>query len=185
MTETTCSRTIAAAFVAFTLSFAATQVFAGAGHSASAYGEPGDPALASRTVTVEMDDNYFEPEQIAVKVGETVRFTVTNAGGFVHEFNIGTPEIHEARQDEMAMMVQHGVLLPDHIDHAAFAAMQAAMGHGQQVDPSGVLLEPGQTADVIWTFPEGGVIEFACNVPGHYDAGMAGSFEFVETLVQN
>ena len=57
MTETTCSRTIAAAFVAFTLPFAATQAFAGAGHSASAHGEPGDPALASRTVTVEMDDN--------------------------------------------------------------------------------------------------------------------------------
>ena len=120
-----------------------------------------------------------------MKAGETVRFTVTNAGGFVHEFNIGTPEIHEARRDEMAMMVQHGVLLPDHIDHAAAAAMQAAMGHGQQVDPNSVLVEPGQTADVIWTFPEGGVIEFACNVPGHYDAGMAGSFGFAETLAQD
>ena len=189
MTETTCSRTIAAAFVAFTLPLAATQAFAAGshagGHGTPVFGEPGDPALASRTVTVEMDDNYYEPERIAVKAGETVRFSVTNAGGFVHEFNIGTPEMHVAHQDEMAMMVEHGVLMPDHIDHVAAAAMQASMGHGQHDDPNSALLEPGQTAELVWTFPEDGVIEFACNVPGHYDAGMAGSFEFVETLAQN
>ena len=189
MTETTCPRLIAAAFVAFTLPFAATQAIAagshGGGHGHAVHGEPGDPAKASRTVTVEMDDNYYGPERIAVKAGETVRFTVTNAGGFVHEFNIGTPEMHAAHQDEMAMMVEHGVLLPDRIDQAAAAAMQASMGHGQHDDPNSVLLEPGQTAEVVWTFPQEGVIEFACNVPGHYDAGMAGRFDFVETLAQH
>lgn len=189
MTETTCPRLIAAAFVAFTLPFAAGQALAagshGGGQGHAVHGEPGDAAQATRTVAVEMDDNYFEPERIAVKAGETVRFTVTNAGGFVHEFNIGTPEMHVAHQDEMAMMVEHGVLLPDRIDMAAAEAMQASMGHGMHEDRNSVLLEPGHTAEVVWTFPEDGVIEFACNVPGHYDAGMAGSFEFVETLARN
>ncbi len=32
--------------------------------------------------------------------------------------------------------------------------------------------------EVIWTFSEKGSIEFACNVPGHYQAGMYGEVNF-------
>lgn len=190
MTERLPTAFAAAALVAMTLS--STSAFAGAGHSgghgndtAALYGEPGDAAAASRTVRVEMRDNYYEPESISVEAGETVRFVVHNEGAFVHEFNIGTPEMHAAHQDEMVMMVQHGVLLPDRIDHAAAEAMEASMGHGKHDDPNSALVEPGATAEIVWRFPRGGVIEFACNVPGHYDAGMAGAFEIVETLARN
>jgi uncharacterized cupredoxin-like copper-binding protein len=34
----------------------------------------------------------------------------------------------------------------------------------------------GKSAEVVWTFPAEGALEFACNVPGHYAAGMAGDF---------
>ncbi len=83
----------------------------GGGHDhGAASGEPGKASEASRTITVEMYDNYYEPESIIVSPGETVRFVVENKGNLVHEFNIGTPEMHEAHQEEMMMMVEHGVI---------------------------------------------------------------------------
>ena len=74
----------------------------GGGHGASS-GEPGKASEASRTITVEMYDNYYEPEEITVEPGETVRFVVKNEGSLVHEFNIGTPSMHEGHQKEMMM----------------------------------------------------------------------------------
>jgi uncharacterized cupredoxin-like copper-binding protein len=156
-----------------------TAALADAGHRLGhgpSVGEPGDAAAASRTVEVVMYDNHYEPEHVAVKAGETVRFLVRNAGELVHEFNIGTAAMHAAHQDEMKMMVDHGVLHADRIDMEAAKAMQASMGHGMHDDPNAVLLEPGQTGELVWRFPEDGEIEFACNVPGHYDAGMQGRF---------
>jgi|TARA_R100001369_G_scaffold45625_2_gene71841 uncharacterized cupredoxin-like copper-binding protein len=41
-----------------------------------------------------------------------------------------------------------------------------------------VLLKPGQTARVTWTFGEKSELGFACNVPGHRAAGMVGDITF-------
>ena len=51
------------------------------------------------------------------------------------------------------------------------------MGHGMHDDPNSVLLEPGKSGEIVWTFPKDAdvAIEFACNVPGHYQSGMVGS----------
>ena len=126
-----------------------------------------------------MHDNYYEPESIEVEAGETVRFRVRNAGDLVHEFNIGTAAMHAAHQDEMQMMMDHGVLMPDHVDMKAAEHMQASMGHGMHKDANSVLLEPGETGEIVWTFPQDADVqlEFACNVPGHYQAGMTGDLE--------
>ena len=35
-----------------------------------------------------------------------------------------------------------------------------------------VLLEPNQSAELIWKFNTNADLEAACNVPGHYEAGM-------------
>jgi uncharacterized cupredoxin-like copper-binding protein len=114
-----------------------------------------------------------------VEAGETVRFVVTNAGDLVHEFIIGTAAMHAEHQDEMQMMVEHGVLKADHIDRQAAQHMQATMGHGMHDEPNSLLLEPGKTAEIAWSFPSDASVdlEFACNVPGHYDAGMQGEIE--------
>jgi uncharacterized cupredoxin-like copper-binding protein len=74
----------------------------------------------------------------------------------------------------MMMMVEHGVLEADRINWNAAKKMQASMGHGAHNDPNSALLEPGQSGEIVWTFPEHATLEFACNVPGHYDAGMMG-----------
>lgn len=136
-------------------------------------GEPGEASEASRTVTVTMHDNYYEPESIEVSTGETVRFMVENKGALVHEFNIGTASMHAAHQEEMQMMVDHGVIRGDRIDHDM---MEMEMdGHSMKHDdPNSVLLEPGESAEIVWKFTESTELEFACNVPGHYSAGMYG-----------
>lgn len=158
--------------------FAAGSHEGGHGHGSSNIGEPGKAAEVSRTVEVTMEDIYFEPETIEVKPGETIRFVVTNVGEFVHEFNIGTPEMHAAHQEEMMMMMEHGVLEADKIHRDK---MKMDMGDGHSMahdDPNSVLLESGETAEVIWKFPSAMELEFACNVPGHYESGMAGAFNF-------
>lgn len=174
---------LAALAIAISVSFSPTTGFAGVeGHSgtggkAEAHGTAGKAEDVTTTIEVTMYDNYYEPETIVVTEGETVRFVIKNVGEFVHEFNIATPEMHKAHAPEMMMMMEHGVLEPDRINQEAAKAMQASMGHGMHDDPNSVLLEPGQTGEVIWKFPEHAEIEFACNVPGHYDSGMVGEFE--------
>jgi uncharacterized cupredoxin-like copper-binding protein len=137
-------------------------------------GEPGVAEDVTRTVAISMVDNFFEPEGLTFTAGETIRFTVTNDGGVVHEFNIGTAVMHAAHQEEMAMMVEHGAVDVDHINHDM---MNMDMGNGHIMshdDPNSILLEPGQTGEVIWKFTEAVALEFACNMPGHYESGMMG-----------
>jgi uncharacterized cupredoxin-like copper-binding protein len=170
----------ALALAALSLAPAAFATGMHAGGHGHASGQPGKASAASRTVELTMHDNYYEPEAIAVKAGETVRFVVTNRGQLVHEFNVGTPATHAAHQDEMMMMVVHGVLEADTINHDM---MNMDMGGGHVMshdDPNSILLEPGQTGEVVWTSPTDTTVDldFACNVPGHYDAGMQGDFQF-------
>jgi len=151
---------------------------AGSHHGAAdPIGKPGMAPAATRTVTVTMHDNYYEPDRMRLREGETVRFVVHNKGTFVHEFNIATAAMHKAHAPEMMMMVEHGVLAADRIDREAAKRMQATMGHGMHDEPNSVLLEPGQSGEIVWTFPKHAKLEFACNVPGHYEAGMVGPIE--------
>ncbi len=64
--------------------------------------------------------------------------------------------------------------------------MQAGTSHGDMHgammphdDPNAVMVHPGETKELIWTFAEAENVEFGCNVPGHYEAGMKGTFNFV------
>lgn len=156
----------AAAVAAFT----ALPAYAGAGHSGGhghgdgfAFGQPGDGHHATRTIRVTMTDNAYDPATIEVAAGETVRFVVENRGEFVHEFALGTPDMHAGHQKEMLAMMEQGMLGADTVHHG--------MGHD---DPNSLLLEPGKSGEITWTFGEPMRIEFACNVPGHYESGMVG-----------
>ena len=155
--------------------------FADVGHG-PAIGKPGTAAQASRTIKIVMKDNLYEPASISVKAGETVRFVVVNAGDFLHEFNLGTAAMHAEHQKHMAMMVEHGMLTatelldPAEMDHSKMSGM--SMEDMTHDDPNSVLVEPGQTAELVWTFDQPVDLEFACNIPGHYEAGMAGPIEF-------
>ncbi|MCW8277159.1 cupredoxin domain-containing protein [Pseudomonas sp. PCH199] len=151
------------------------------------FGQPAPAAKASRSVEVVMGDMTFTPKAIEIKAGETVRFVLVNKGQLLHEFNIGDAAMHAKHQQEMLQMQQSGMLTPTSVkemDHSAMAGMDhGAMGHNMESDmksgmkhddPNSVLVEPGKTAELTWTFSKATNLEFACNIPGHYQAGMVG-----------
>lgn len=164
--------------------FAAGEHDGGHGHAAAVdFGEPGMAAEVTRTIELTMADNYFEPERLAVEAGETVRFVVSNEGEFLHEFNIGTAAMHAEHQEEMMTMMEHGMITASGVDHqmmdmnhGADGANGSMSGHVHD-DPNSVLVEPGETRELIWTFSSATDLEFACNVPGHYEVGMVGEIE--------
>ena len=135
-------------------------------------GEKGKLSEVNKIIEIKMYDNYFEPRKIIIKKGETIKFIVSNYGELVHEFNIGTKEMHIKHQTEMMKMVENEILLADRIDKKKMKKMAKknhSMGHSHS---NSVLLEPNQSAELIWKFSTDTNLEAACNVPGHYEAGM-------------
>ncbi|MDH3699682.1 MAG: cupredoxin domain-containing protein [Alphaproteobacteria bacterium] len=176
--------TLAAALLAFA-GGAADRVNAAGKHgagghhgAAAAIGKPGTASKVTRTIVVTMRDNFYEPESISVKPGETIRFKITNKGEFLHEFGLGTAAMHAAHQKEMLVMMEHGMIEADRINHER---MKMDHGDGMKMshdDPNSVLLEPGKSGEIIWTFNKRAKLEFACNIPGHYESGMMGEIKF-------
>ena len=135
-------------------------------------GSKGKLSDVTRTIEVKMYDNYYEPNTFKIKKGETVKFKVKNLGELVHEFNIANPMMHIKHQPEMELMVENEILLGDRIDKdkmQKMAAMDKSMGHSHS---NSVLLAPKEEGTLIWKFENAVNIEIACNVPGHYQAGM-------------
>ena len=135
-------------------------------------GSKGNANDVSRVIKVIMYDNYYEPSSFQINAGETIKFEVENAGELVHEFNIANKMMHIKHQPEMEKMVENEILFADSIDKdkmKKMAKMDKSMGHSHS---NSVLLEPKQKGDIIWKFDNAVNIEIACNVPGHYQAGM-------------
>ncbi len=138
-----------------------------AGHTA--FGQPGKASEVDRTIEIEAtDEMMFDVSSIDVRDGETIRFIIRNVGEIDHDFTIGTPDVQAALQQEMMHMMEAGT------SHDAM--------HGAIVphdDPNAIMVHPGETKELIWTFTEADNVEFGCNVPGHYETGMKGTFNFV------
>ena len=135
-------------------------------------GSKGNVNDISRVIKVIMYDNYYEPSSFQINAGETIKFEVENAGELVHEFNIANKMMHIKHQPEMEKMVENEILFADSIDKdkmKKMAKMDKSMGHSHS---NSVLLEPKQKGNIIWKFDNAANIEVACNVPGHYQAGM-------------
>jgi uncharacterized cupredoxin-like copper-binding protein len=116
------------------------------------WGIAGEAKNAKRTLNFTMgDDMRFLPAQVQVREGETVRIVVKNAGRAMHEFVLGTP----------AELAEHAALMKKHPN----------MEHDE---PYMVHVAPGRTGSIVWTFNRAGSFDFACLIPGHFDAGMKG-----------
>jgi uncharacterized cupredoxin-like copper-binding protein len=167
----------------------------GHGHAGLEGGRPGEAADVDRTIEVEAGDIYFDREVIEVRPGETIRFVVRNTGETLHDFTIGTAAAQARHRQEMTAMMDAGHLDMDAGEHGADHAamdhdqMHAVMhgrsegrGHGPGAmvhdDPNAVVVAPGATGELIWTFEEARDLQFGCNVPGHYESGMHGAFRF-------
>jgi uncharacterized cupredoxin-like copper-binding protein len=74
-------------------------------HASFSAGEPGNPKRPARIVAVTMRDGdgkmAFEPDRIAVKRGEQIRFKLRNNGGLDHEFILATTQENLAHGEEM------------------------------------------------------------------------------------
>ncbi len=124
----------------------------GDGGHAQAMGAPGDPKKVSRTILVHMSgDMKFTPAKVIVKRGQTIKFVVRNAGQVKHEMVIGS----------MTELQQH-------------AEMKRKMPGMEHAEPNQVTLDPGQAGDLVWQFTKAGAADFACLLPGHFEAGMKG-----------
>ena len=155
----------------------------GTGHThVMTFGAPGKAGDVSRTIEVLMKDNEYNMATLEVEDGQTVRFVIKNVGDLLHEFNIGAPHMHEEHQAEMIWMFENGMMDATSISHKMVRDMahsKAVMKHMKHDDPNAVLLEPGQTRELIWKFRKSDGLEFACNIPGHYQSGMVGTIKIV------
>jgi uncharacterized cupredoxin-like copper-binding protein len=125
------------------------------GVDATAFGRPGDPASFTRTVNVTMSDTMrFSPSSVRVRKGETIRFLLHNRGAMLHEMVLGTGEALRRHATQM----RNGTAM----EHA-----QAYIVH----------VKPGASGQLVWTFDQAGRFEFACLIPGHFEAGMKGQVE--------
>ena len=151
--------------------------FSTSSHSASMnmIGEKGDPNKIDRVVNIKMYDNYYEPNVVKIKKGETIKFIIENLGELVHEYNIGTKEMHIKHQPEMQKLIDHEIILGDKIDRIKMkkmSKMDHSLGHSHA---NSVMLEPKKTGELIWKFSKDIKLEMACNIPGHYETGMVGN----------
>ena len=117
------------------------------------WGIAGDERSVARTIPIVMTDAMrFVPDRIAIRLGETIRFTHENRGSVMHEMVVGTP----------ATLAEHAELM------RRFPGME-------HDEPWMAHVGPGGRGQMIWNFNRAGDFQFACLIPGHFQAGMIGT----------
>lgn len=145
-----------AALCAASLALAMPALAHGADETFAA-GTPGDPAAPARTVDLAIHElpggkMSFGTDAIHAEPGEQIRFVVENDDRIRHEFRLDSVSGNAAHKAMMAKM-------PGMVHH----------------DPNAMTLAPGATGTLVWRFTKPGAFEFACLLPGHYEAGMHGT----------
>ena len=136
-------------------------VFAGGTHKgghdsdhndlSSSVGIPADANKATRVIKVTTKDTmrYKFSDKLDFKAGEIITFEITNEGKISHEFSIG-----------------------DSAEQKEHQAMMKKMPNMTHQDGNTVTVKPGETKKLTWKFAANGKVVFACNIPGHFEAGM-------------
>ena len=146
--------------------------------SMSMIGEKGKLSEVNRVIEIKMYDNFYEPNEIKIKKGETIKFKIYNFGELVHEFNIATKEMHLKHQPEMVKLVENEILLADKIDKKKMKEMAKKDHSMSHSHANSVLLEPNEDGEIIWKFNTEAKLEAACNIPGHYETGMIAKIKY-------
>jgi uncharacterized cupredoxin-like copper-binding protein len=145
-----------------------------AGASLEASGSPVGTEDSPRTVEVAMVDNAFEPTEIEVAEGETVRFAFRNEGAVVHDAVIGDESTQEEHEDEMRAAEDTTTSGTGGdmggMDHGATSEEREGDGDGDE--EAAITVEPGEEGEITYTFGSAGELMIGCHEPGHYEAGM-------------
>jgi uncharacterized cupredoxin-like copper-binding protein len=126
---------------------------------------PQHPAIAAadwskvKTVTIELDDNNYEPSDLTLKRGAPYNLVLKNIGKAAHDIVSGS--------------------LFDK-DVAALRMINTVVGRVTAENISSVFIRPKQAAEV-WIVPlKTGTYSFFCSIPGHREAGMEGRIHIVD-----
>jgi len=120
----------------------------------SAVGMPAAGAKPDKVVHVILSDDMtikFKNEA-KIEPNDVVQFVVMNTGKLEHEFAIGSAK-EQRKHREM---------------------MKSMSGHAHE-SGSAVTVKPGKAKQLLWHFHGENQVEFACNIPGHAEAGMVKS----------
>ena len=128
---------------------------AGDGHSSDTPAGGVTALKVDRSMDIRMgDDMRFNPDQIEVQAGQTLKLRVYNDGKVPHELVLGTDEEIKKHADDMKNGGAHA-------------------SHSQSSGAS-IELAPGQSGELVVRFAQAGILQMACLIPGHYQGGMRG-----------
>ncbi|MEF1173104.1 copper-resistant cuproprotein CopI [Vibrio sinaloensis] len=117
----------------------------------SEVGMPAKGAKPDKVVHVILTDDMkinFKKD-VKIEPNDVVQFVVMNAGKIDHEFSIGSAQEQLKHREMMKNIGSH------------------AHDSG-----STVTVKPGKAKQLLWHFHGDKNVEFACNIPGHAEAGM-------------
>lgn len=117
-------------------------------------GMPAKGAKPDKVVHVLLSDDMkitFKKE-VKIEPNDVVQFVVMNTGKIDHEFSIGSAA--------------------EQLKHREMMKTMSAHAHDSG---STVTVKPGKAKQLLWHFHGDNNVEFACNIPGHAEAGMVKS----------
>ncbi|MDH5895948.1 copper-resistant cuproprotein CopI [Vibrio splendidus] len=117
----------------------------------SEVGMPATGAKPDKVVHVLLSDDMkitFK-NKVDIEQNDVVQFVVMNTGKIDHEFSIGSAS--------------------EQLEHRE---MMKNMGNHAHDSGSTVTVKPGKAKQLLWHFHGDNQVEFACNIPGHAEAGM-------------
>jgi uncharacterized cupredoxin-like copper-binding protein len=123
---------------------------------------------APRPVAVIMRDYVFNPTPLYLVEGETVNFTIVNAGMLPHEFVLGDESVQRVWAAANAAATPAAPLAT-----APAASVPAGTGGLE------VVLRPGESRTFTYAVPRFTALELMCHLPGHVAQGMVGRVIFV------
>ena len=106
------------------------------------------PPTRTRTVHITIHFSAFDPSDIEIQSGQTIRFVVENTDPIDHEFIVGDEGVQQAHE--------------------------AGTEAHHRLRPGEISIPPGETVVTTMTFPSQGSLLFGCHLPGHYAYGMRG-----------
>jgi uncharacterized cupredoxin-like copper-binding protein len=113
---------------------------------------------AAQRIEVKVTDALrMEPAAMTVKPGQPVTFVVTNTGAIQHEFFLGDEPAQGEHEQEM---MSAGGMAMDEAD--------------------AIVLKPGETKEITYTFPSAGAFIAGCHEAGHYPGGMKATITVTE-----